>query len=85
MKRRIPWSLYCSCGNDVVVRGTCGTCYAMKKQDGAYLGGLREKVLDRDERRCRVYDAPSGRKRSLAIRYRMPGSSGLHLMITLCL
>ncbi len=85
MRKRVRWSLYCSCGNEVVVRGMCGTCYAMKKQDGQYFGGLREVVLDRDGRRCRVCDAPGGRKRSLAVHHRVPGRSELHLMITLCL
>ena len=85
MKRRIQWSLYCSCGNDVVVRGMCGSCYTMRKQDGKYFGGLREAVLNRDGRRCRVCGASGGRKRSLAVHHRVPSLSELDVMITLCL
>ena len=69
----------------MVALGLCGTCYTLKRQDDEYFGGLREAVLDRDGRRCRVCDAPGGRKRSLAVHHRVPGSSELHLMITLCL
>jgi len=38
-------------------------------------GGLREEVLDRDQRRCR---------RKLCVHHRVPGVSRLNLMITLC-
>ena len=85
MRQRVRWSLCCSCGNEVVVRGMCGTCYAMRRQDGEQFGGLREAVLDRDGRRCRVCGAPGRRKRSLAVHHRVPGRSELHLMISLCL
>lgn len=86
MKKQAQGSMYCSCGNAVIVaRGLCGTCYAMKRQDEKYYGGLREAVLDRDGRRCRVCDVPGGRKRSLAVHHRVPGRSELGLMITLCL
>jgi len=86
MKKQVQRSMHCSCGNAVMVaRGLCGTCYVMKRQDEKYYGGLREAVLDRDGRRCRVCDVPGGRKRSLAVHHRVPGCSDLHLMITLCL
>ena len=65
--------------------GLCATCYALKRQDEEDFGGLREQVLDRDGRRCRVCDAPGGRKRSLAVHHRVAGHSELDLMITLCL
>ena len=86
MKRTKQRSLYCSCGKaKIVARGLCGSCYTMKRQDVEYFGGLRETVLDRDNRRCRVCDVPGGRKRSLAVHHRIRGRSELHLLITLCL
>ena len=86
MKRTKQRSLYCSCGkSEIVACGLCGTCYTLKRQDEEYFGGLREVVLDRDDRHCRVCDVPGGRKRSLAVHHRVPGRSELHLMITLCL
>jgi len=86
VKRIKQRSLYCSCGREQLkAGGLCGTCYSLKRQDEEYFGGLREAVLDRDGRRCRVCDAPGGRKRSLAVHHRMPGRSELNLMITLCL
>ena len=86
MKRQAQRSLYCSCGRaEVVARGLCAVCYTLKRQDVEYFAGLREAVLDRDGRRCRVCDEPGGRKRSLAVHHRAPGRSELGLMITLCL
>ena len=69
----------------MLARGLCATCYSLHRQDDEHFGGLREAVLDRDGRRCRVCDAPGGRKRSLAVHHRVPGRSELGLMITLCL
>ena len=69
----------------MLARGLCATCYSLRRQDGEHFAGLREAVLDRDGRRCRVCDAPGGRKRSLAVHHRVPGHSELHLMISLCL
>jgi hypothetical protein len=54
----------------------------MKRQDEEYYGGLREAVLDRDERRCRA--CPNLERRKLAVHHRVPGVSRLELMITLC-
>lgn len=69
----------------MLARGLCATCYSLRRQDREHYGGLREAVLDRDRRRCRVCDAPGGRKRSLAVHHRVPGRSELPLMISLCL
>ncbi len=78
--------MYCRCGREkLLADGLCATCYSLKRQDEAYFGGLREAVLDRDGRRCRVCDAPGGRKRLLAVHHRVTGRSELGLMITLCL
>ncbi len=69
----------------MLARGLCATCYSLHRQDNEHFGGLREAVLDRDGRRCRVCDAPGGRKRSLAVHHRVAGRSELGLMITVCL
>src|SRR6185437_5379327 len=62
--------------------GLCSSCYSMKRQDEEYYGGLREVVLDRDERRCRA--CPNLERRKLCVHHRVPGVSKLELMITLC-
>lgn len=54
----------------------------MKRQDEEYYGGLREVVLDRDDRHCRACPNLLGRK--LVVHHRVPGVSKLELMITLC-
>ena len=54
----------------------------MKRQDDENYGGLREVVLDRDERRCRA--CPNLERRKLCVHHRVPGVSKLDLMITLC-
>ena len=78
--------MHCPCGHaKVVARGLCAICYALRRQDVEHFAGLREAVLKRDRRRCRVCDAPGGRKRSLAVHHRVTGRSELDLMITLCL
>jgi 5-methylcytosine-specific restriction endonuclease McrA len=64
--------------------GLCATCYTLRRQDDEYFGGLRETVLERDQYRCRVCDAPGRRKRSIIVHHRVPGRSVLHLMISLC-
>ena len=82
MQRRI----HCPCGRaKMLARGLCATCYLLRRQVEEHFGGLREAVLGRDRRRCRVCDAPGGRKRSLAVHHRVPGRSQLGLMIALCL
>lgn len=86
MKKQVQRSMHCACGREeLVARGLCGVCYSLRRQEEEYFGGLREAVLDRDNRRCHVCDAPGGRKRSLAVHHRVPGRSELALMITLCL
>ena len=85
MKRTRQRSMHCGCGRlPIVARGLCATCYSLKRQDAEYFAGLREAVLDRDGRRCRVCEAPGGRKGSLAVHHRVAGRSELGLMITLC-
>jgi len=54
----------------------------MKRQDEENYGGLREAVLDRDQRRCRA--CPNIERHKLCVHHRVPGVSRLDLMITLC-
>ena len=78
MKKLVQRRMHCPCGRaKMLARGLCATCYSLRRQDDEYFGGLREAVLDRDGRRCRVCDAPGGRKRSLAVHHRVPGRSEL--------
>ena len=73
----------CPCGrSEILTLGLCSSCYSMKRQDEEYYGGLREVVLDRDERRCRA--CPNLGRRKLCVHHRVPGVSKLELMITLC-
>jgi hypothetical protein len=69
--------------SEILALGLCPTCYTLKRQDDEYYGGLREAVLDRDERRCRT--CPNLKRQKLAVHHRVPGVSKLELMITLCL
>ena len=79
-------ALCCPCGRtDIIALGLCGTCYTLKRQDEAYFGGLREQVLERDGRRCRICGRPAKGKRSIAVHHRKPGVSTMESMITLCL
>ncbi len=85
MARLIQRTICCPCGkNKVLALGLCATCYTLKRQDEEYFGGLREAVLERDGYRCRVCDAPGGRKREMIVHHRVPGKSVLALMISLC-
>ena len=54
VKTSLQRAMLCPCGNsEILALGLCSTCYTLKRQDDEYYGGLREAVLDRDERRCR--------------------------------
>ena len=77
--------MHCPCGREkMLANGLCASCYTRKRQDVEYFGGLRETVLERDGYRCRVCDAPGGRKREMIVHHRVPGKSVLALMISLC-
>ena len=86
MRRKQPIKqrgIFCPCGrSEILALGLCASCYSMKRQDEEYYGGLREVVLDRDERRCRA--CPNLERRKLCVHHRVPGVSKLDLMITLC-
>jgi hypothetical protein len=81
--KTIQRGIFCPCGrSQILALGLCASCYSMKRQDEEYYGGLREAVLDRDERRCRA--CPNLERRKLCVHHRVPGVSKLDLMITLC-
>ncbi len=85
MKHTVQLGLCCPCGGTgVIAFGLCPTCYSLKRQDQEYFGGLREQVLDRDEYRCRVCEAPGRYKRSITVHHHVPGKSVLSWMISLC-
>ena len=70
--------MHCRCGKTkVLANGMCSVCYTLKRQDAEHLGGLREKVLERDGHRCRVCDASGRDKRSIIVHHRVPGKSVL--------
>ena len=74
-------ALCCPCGRPPVVRGLCGTCYALRRRDREYFGGLHEQVLERDGHHCR---GCGRRPRYPSVHHRRPGVSALRWMITLC-
>ncbi len=85
MAKAVQGALHCRCGREkILANGFCVSCYSLKRQDAEYFGGLRETVLERDGYRCRVCDAPGGRKWELIVHHRVPGKSVLALMISLC-
>ena len=85
MKKAAQRSLLCRCGSaKILAHRLCPTCYTLHRQDEAYLGGLRERVLERDGYSCRVCDASGRDRRSITVHHRVPGKSLLPLMISLC-
>ncbi|MGI4855045.1 MAG: hypothetical protein ACRYF4_13490 [Janthinobacterium lividum] len=85
MTRMVQQVFHCRCGQEkVLANGLCATCYTLKRQDEEHFGGLRETVLERDNYRCRVCDASGRDKRSITVHHRVPGSSLLRRMISLC-
>jgi hypothetical protein len=86
MRRNTPVKqrgMFCPCGRPkILALGLCSSCYSMKRQDEENYGGLREVVLDRDQRRCRA--CPNIERRKLCVHHRVPAVSKLDLMITLC-
>ncbi len=86
MPKHLQRALHCPCGRSpVIARGLCGTCYTLRRQGDEHFGGLREQVLARDGHRCRVCGASGAGKRTLAVHHRVPGTSTMALMLTLCL
>ncbi len=90
MRKPVQGAMHCRCGNaKIIANGLCWTCYSLNRQDAAYFGGLRERVLERDGYRCRVCaELPEVERLCVgqppSVHHRVPGVSKLHLMITLC-
>ena len=85
MKRSKQAVLHCRCGREKLrANGHCATCYVLRQRDERYFGGLREAVLERDRRCCRVCGAAGRTKGSLVVHHRVPGQSRLDQMISLC-
>ena len=85
MRGPVQRRMHCPCGRvKMVAHGLCAVCYTLQRQDRERYAGLRERVLARDGRRCRVCAALGGQKGSLAVHHRVPGCSELDLLIALC-
>jgi hypothetical protein len=84
-RKPVQRAICCPCGRGAILAlGLCATCYALRRQDEKYFGGLREDVLDRDGHMCRGCEKPGGRKRSLGVHHRRPGISVTRWMVALC-
>lgn len=78
-------ALCCPCGSArIAARSLCARCYALRRQDRVYFGGLREHILVRDHYQCQACGRLGRAKRSLAVHHRRPGVSRARLLITLC-
>ena len=76
---------WCACGRSFRKRGKlCTACYARRRRNRVYFGGLREVVYERDCYCCRVCGRPAVRSRSLPVHHRRPGVSDTRHLITLC-
>lgn len=85
--RRAPSQrgLWCACGRSLRKRGgLCTACYARRRRNRVYFGGLREIVSERDSYCCRGCSRPGARSRSLPVHHRRPGVSNARHLITLC-
>ena len=68
-------AMHCRCVKaKILANGMCPVCYTLKRQDEEYFGGLREKVLERDQYCCRVCDASGRDKRSIIVHHRVSGN-----------
>lgn len=76
---------WCACGRSLRKRGRlCTACYARRRRNRVYFGGLREVVYERDRFCCRVCSRSAVRSRSLPVHHRRPGISDTRHLITLC-
>lgn len=68
-----------SCPAPAIKAGKCGRCYARWSHDQRHFGGLREQVLERDNRQCRSCEA-----REWLIVHHRERIQEMDRMITLC-
>ena len=80
-------ALWCRvCGAEAkLIAGYCSRCYAQRRRDRVYFGGLRAQVLARDNYHCQACGRRGEGKRSLAVHHRRPGISRERWLVTLCL
>lgn len=77
--------LWCACGRPLRNRrALCTACYARRRHNRVYFGGLRDIVSERDSNCCRVCSRPGLGRRSLPVHHRRPGVSNGRGLITLC-
>ena len=75
-------ALLCACGRrriELPALGLCRFCYHRNYHSWRWFGGLRDKVLERDRRRCRA----CGISKRLIVHHRT-GDNAEHVLITLC-
>lgn len=78
MTRSLQALTPCLCGRmQILATRVCGTCSNRNRQNGSNSGRLPEAVLEGDGHRC-------SRQAFMVARPRVPGRSGLLLMIKLC-
>ena len=76
-------SLWCPCGAlEVNRRGLCRRCDRLRRLSREHFGGLRERVLLRDEARCRCCGEFEIQR--LVVHHRRPGANSIRLLLTLC-
>ena len=81
MLRLLQRPLFCPCGRDTpAVAGRCRPCYFAEWRSRHFFGGLRERILARDQRRCRVCEATTG----VCVHHRRAGKSKESDLIAVC-
>jgi DNA-directed RNA polymerase subunit RPC12/RpoP len=73
--------LFCHCGrSSILARGLCARCYATDRVNRTRFGGLRERAMVRDGRRCTGCGSEK-----VVVHHRRPGSvRTLRCLATLC-
>jgi hypothetical protein len=83
-RRRPPvqLSLLCPCGKRIALKalGCCRSCYDRRHHSLRFVGGLRERVLERDRFRCRG----CGKRSALVVHHR-DRRNRADLLVTLCI
>ncbi len=75
--------LWCACGAEAIGRsGLCRRCRRRRHLSLSSFGGLRERVLARDERRCRA--CGESEPAQVLVHHRRPGLQRERLLLTLC-
>jgi hypothetical protein len=87
-RKRVPWPAHSRqrflcclvCASDeLCARGLCRSCYDAAYRDESYFSGCKERVLIRDQRRCRVCGLTAP-----VVHHRRPGVDRDEWLITLC-